>query len=68
MFRNRSTSVNRASAVAEEAVRDASAVDARIAALQTASEAITDLVELITALSQQSRILALNAFVEAVRA
>ena len=63
-----STSVNRASAVAEEAVRDASAVDARIAALQTASEAITDLVELITAISQQSRILALNAFVEAARA
>ncbi len=63
-----STSVNRASAVAEEAVRDASAVDARITALQTASEAITDLVELITAISQQSRILALNAFVEAARA
>ena len=63
-----STSVNRASAVAEEAVRDASAVDARIAALQTASEAITDLVALITAISQQSRILALNAFVEAARA
>lgn len=63
-----SNSVNRASTVAEEAVRDAQAVDARIVALQTASEAITDLVELITAISQQSRILALNAFVEAARA
>lgn len=63
-----STSVNRASAVAAEAVQDAQAVDARIAALQAASEAITDLVELITAISQQSRILALNAFVEAARA
>ena len=63
-----STSVTSASVVAEEAVRDAQAVDARIVALQTASEAITDRVELITAISQQSRILALNAFVEAARA
>lgn len=63
-----STSVNRASTVAAEAVQDAQAVDARIVALQAASEAITDLVELITAISQQSRILALNAFVEAARA
>ncbi|TQN35667.1 methyl-accepting chemotaxis protein [Blastococcus colisei] len=63
-----SASTARASAVAEEAVRDAQAVDARIAALQQASEAITDLVQLITAISQQSRILALNAFVEAARA
>ena len=63
-----STSVGRASTVAEEAVRDARDVDARIVALQSASEAITDLVELITAISQQSRILALNAFVEAARA
>jgi hypothetical protein len=63
-----SASTNRASAVAQEAVQDAEAVDARIAALQAASGAITDLVELITAISQQSRILALNAFVEAARA
>ncbi|SNR60631.1 Cache 3/Cache 2 fusion domain-containing protein [Blastococcus mobilis] len=63
-----SASTTRASAVAEEAVRDAQAVDARIAALQAASQSITDLVQLITAISQQSRILALNAFVEAARA
>ena len=63
-----STSVDRASAVAAEAVQDAQAVDARIVALQAASGAITDLVELITAISKQSRILALNAFVEAARA
>ncbi|SFF00795.1 Cache 3/Cache 2 fusion domain-containing protein [Blastococcus tunisiensis] len=63
-----SASTVRASTVAEAAVRDAEAVDARIAALQTASEAITDLVDLIAAISQQSRILALNAFVEAARA
>lgn len=63
-----SASTTRASAVAEEAARDAEAVDARISALRAASEAITDLVSLITAISQQSRILALNAFVEAARA
>ncbi|WP_241038071.1 Cache 3/Cache 2 fusion domain-containing protein [Blastococcus litoris] len=63
-----SASTARASSVAEEAVHDAEAVDARIAALQAASGAITDLVRLITAISQQSRILALNAFVEAARA
>ncbi|WP_324275318.1 Cache 3/Cache 2 fusion domain-containing protein [Blastococcus brunescens] len=61
-------STARASSVAEDAVRDAQAVDARIAALQAASSAITDLVQLITAISQQSRTLALNAFVEAARA
>jgi methyl-accepting chemotaxis protein len=49
-------------------VRDAQAVDERIAALQTASESITEMVRLISAISQQSRFLALNAFVEAARA
>ncbi|MGY1857615.1 Cache 3/Cache 2 fusion domain-containing protein [Modestobacter sp. SYSU DS0290] len=63
-----SASTSRASAVAEEAVRDAQAVDERIAALQTASESITEMVRLISAISQQSRFLALNAFVEAARA
>jgi hypothetical protein len=63
-----SASTGRASTVAEDAVREAQSVDARIVALQTASESITELVQLITAISQQSRILALNAFVEAARA
>jgi methyl-accepting chemotaxis protein len=63
-----SASTTRASAVAEAAVRDAEAVDARISALQTSSEAINDIVRLITTISQQSKILALNAFVEAARA
>ncbi|WP_245159119.1 Cache 3/Cache 2 fusion domain-containing protein [Blastococcus sp. TF02A_35] len=63
-----STSTSRVSAVAEEAVRDAQAVDERIAALQTASESITQFVRMITAISQQSRFLALNASVEATRA
>jgi methyl-accepting chemotaxis protein len=63
-----SSSTSRASAVAEEAVRDARAVDERIAALQQASESITAMVRLISAISQQSRFLALNAFVEAARA
>ncbi|RZU33936.1 Cache 3/Cache 2 fusion domain-containing protein [Blastococcus saxobsidens] len=63
-----SASTERASAVAEEAVQDARAVDERIAALQSASESITEFVRLITAISQQSRFLALNASVEAARA
>jgi methyl-accepting chemotaxis protein len=63
-----STSTSRASTVAEDAVRDARSVDERIAALQEASESITTTVRLISAISQQSRFLALNAFVEAARA
>jgi methyl-accepting chemotaxis protein len=63
-----SESTTQASSVAEAAVRDAEAVDTRISALQTASEAINDIVRLITTISQQSKILALNAFVEAARA
>lgn len=63
-----SSSTTQASAVAEEAVRDARAVDERIAALQEASESITEMVRLISAISQQSRFLALNAYVEAARA
>ncbi|MGY2004842.1 Cache 3/Cache 2 fusion domain-containing protein [Blastococcus sp. SYSU DS1024] len=63
-----SASTGRASAVAEEAVRDAQAVDDRIVALQAASESITQFVRLISAISQQSRFLALNASVEAARA
>jgi hypothetical protein len=63
-----SSSAGRASSVAEEAVRDARAVDDRITALQSASESITEMVRLISAISQQSRFLALNAFVEAARA
>jgi methyl-accepting chemotaxis protein len=63
-----SASTSRASAVAEEAVRDAQAVDERIAALRGATEAISEMARLISAISQQSRFLALNAYVEAARA
>ncbi|NEK94370.1 chemotaxis protein [Modestobacter muralis] len=63
-----SSSTSRASSIAEDAVRDARAVDERIAALQQASESITEMVRLISAISQQSRFLALNAYVEAARA
>jgi len=63
-----SDSTSRASSIAEVAVADARAVDERIAALQSASEAITEIVQLISAISQQSRFLALNAYVEAARA
>jgi hypothetical protein len=63
-----SSSTSHASSVAEHAVQDARAVDERIAALQSASESITEMVRLIAAISQQSRFLSLNAFVEAARA
>ena len=63
-----SASTSQVSAVTDAAARDAEAVDQRIAALQGASEAIDDIVRLITAISQQSKILALNAYVEAARA
>ncbi|RBY92370.1 chemotaxis protein [Blastococcus sp. TBT05-19] len=63
-----SASTSRASTVAEDAVRDAQAVDERITALQAASASITEFVRMITAISQQSRFLALNASVEATRA
>lgn len=62
-----SSNTGQVSAVAEAAVRDAEAVDQRITALQSASEAINDIVRLISGLSQQSKILALNAYVEAAR-
>ncbi|CCG01150.1 Cache 3/Cache 2 fusion domain-containing protein [Blastococcus saxobsidens] len=62
------TSTGRASTIAEEAVQEARAVDERIAALQAASESITEFVRLVGAISQQSRFLALNASVEAARA
>jgi methyl-accepting chemotaxis protein len=57
-----------ASSVTQDAVRDAQAVDERIAALQGATDAITEIVRLLSAISQQSRFLALNAYVEAARA
>ncbi len=63
-----SQSTTHASTVTEEAVRDAQSVDERIAALQGATEAITEIVRLLSAISQQSRFLALNAYVEAARA
>lgn len=63
-----STSTSRASEVAVEAARDAEAVDTRISSLQAASEQITEIVRLISTISQQSKILALNAYVEAARA
>lgn len=59
---------DRASSVAAQASRDAASIDARFAALQEAGRAIGDVVELVAAISQQSRFLALNANVEAARA
>ncbi|WNV75839.1 Cache 3/Cache 2 fusion domain-containing protein [Geodermatophilus sp. DSM 44513] len=57
-----------ASSITGDAVRDAQAVDERIAALQGATDAISEIVRLLAAISQQSRFLALNAYVEAARA
>ncbi len=61
-------STTRASSIAAEAARDARAVDARITALRDATGAISEIVRLLSAISQQSRFLALNANVEAARA
>ena len=63
-----SGSAARAAEVADEAVREARAVDEGISGLNEASAAIADMVRTISAISQQSRFLALNAFVEAARA
>ncbi len=63
-----SVNTTRASGVAGEAVRDAESVSERVLALHASSEAIGEIVQLISSVSQQSRMLALNATVEAARA
>ena len=63
-----SSSTSVASTVADEAARDAELVSRRVGGLQEASDAIGAIAQLIASISQQSRMLALNATVEAARA
>src|SRR5205814_102691 len=53
---------------AAEAVRQAQKTDARIAELSAAAGRIGDVVKLITAIAEQTNLLALNATIEAARA
>jgi methyl-accepting chemotaxis protein len=56
------------SRIAEGAVQQALATDARIAKLSRAAQQIGDVVQLITAIAEQTNLLALNATIEAARA
>ena len=60
--------VRESSRVAIEAVKQAQATDAHIAALSTIADRIGDAVKLITAVAKQTNLLALNATIEASRA
>jgi methyl-accepting chemotaxis protein len=63
-----SRQVQESSRIAGEAVRQAEATDARIAQLSQAASRIGDVVKLITAIAEQTNLLALNATIEAARA
>ena len=63
-----SRQVQEASRVAGEAVRQAEQTDASITALSQAASRIGDVVKLITAVAEQTNLLALNATIEAARA
>jgi methyl-accepting chemotaxis protein len=60
--------VQESSNIAAEAVQQASKTDARIAELSAAASRIGDVVKLITAIAEQTNLLALNATIEAARA
>jgi methyl-accepting chemotaxis protein len=60
--------VHESSRIAGEAVQQAEKTDARIAALSKAAGRIGDVVKLITAVAEQTNLLALNATIEAARA
>ncbi|MEN3386469.1 MAG: hypothetical protein V7608_6513 [Hyphomicrobiales bacterium] len=60
--------VQESSNIAAEAVRQAQKTDARIAELSAAASRIGDVVKLITAIAEQTNLLALNATIEAARA
>jgi methyl-accepting chemotaxis protein len=63
-----SRQVQVSSRIASEAVRQAQATDARINELSQAAGRIGDVVKLITAIAEQTNLLALNATIEAARA
>ncbi len=60
--------VQESSRIAAEAVQQAEATDARIVKLSRAAQQIGDVVKLITAIAEQTNLLALNATIEAARA
>jgi methyl-accepting chemotaxis protein len=60
--------VQESSNIAAEAVSQAQKTDARIAELSAAASRIGDVVKLITAIAEQTNLLALNATIEAARA
>jgi methyl-accepting chemotaxis protein len=60
--------VQESSRIAVEAVNQAQKTDARIAELSAAASRIGDVVKLITAIAEQTNLLALNATIEAARA
>lgn len=60
--------VQESSRIAAEAVQQAEATDARIVKLSRAAQQIGDVVKLITAIAEQTNLLALNAAIEAARA
>lgn len=60
--------VQESNAIATEAVKQATATDARIAELSEAGARIGDVVKLITSIAEQTNLLALNATIEAARA
>ncbi|WP_192859579.1 methyl-accepting chemotaxis protein [Bradyrhizobium sp. DOA9] len=60
--------VRSSNVISESAVQQARDTDARIAALSEASHRIGDVVKLITAVAEQTNLLALNATIEAARA
>jgi methyl-accepting chemotaxis protein len=63
-----SRQVAQSTAIAEQAVKQAQATDARINALSHTATRIGDVVKLITAIAEQTNLLALNATIEAARA
>ena len=63
-----SRQVQESSRIAGEAVKQAQTTDARITSLSQAAGRIGDVVKLITAVAEQTNLLALNATIEAARA
>ena len=63
-----SRQVQESSKIAAEAVKQAERTDARIGELSQAASRIGDVVKLITAIAEQTNLLALNATIEAARA
>jgi methyl-accepting chemotaxis protein len=63
-----SRQVQESSRIAHDAVEQAQKTDARINALSQAANRIGDVVKLITAVAEQTNLLALNATIEAARA